>query len=292
LLLYDQDAAQCSGGSTPPKGPARKAGRESDTVRRGAGESGKARKTSSLGRRENRVTQLQIESNLRGKRSDPLHGANARPKAGAVPVARCWCEMPPLQACQHPSGERAIGRWRRTGRRGLTRKIPVRKRPGRSRHETESCACLGPSETKAETPARTKGFWNRLDATAMPSRWRDESRAIFGLLRFQTGEAVTAQSRQGRTFRSGAEVFAEPSGKAETVRGPGRKTGLGTAGRPWADPRDHTRVPDGTGTGASAGRWKRRSRGSSQEWSSEAVLKTPGVKRPSGPTRRSGLAGP
>jgi DNA mismatch endonuclease Vsr len=22
-----------------------------------------------------------------------LHGANARPKAGAVPVARCWCEM-------------------------------------------------------------------------------------------------------------------------------------------------------------------------------------------------------
>ena len=46
LLLYDQDAAQCSGGSTPPKGPARKAGRERDAARRGAGESGKARKTS------------------------------------------------------------------------------------------------------------------------------------------------------------------------------------------------------------------------------------------------------
>ena len=46
LLLYDQDAAQCSGGSTPPKGPAHKAGRERDAVRRGAGESGKARKTS------------------------------------------------------------------------------------------------------------------------------------------------------------------------------------------------------------------------------------------------------
>ena len=46
LLLYNQDAAQCSGGSTPPKGPARKAGRETSTVRRGAGESGKARKTS------------------------------------------------------------------------------------------------------------------------------------------------------------------------------------------------------------------------------------------------------
>ena len=141
LLLYHQDVVQRSGGSTPPKGPARKAGRESDTARRGAGESGKARKTSSLGRRENRVTQLQIESNLRGKRSDPLHGANARPQAGAVPVARCWCEMPPLQACQHPSGERTIGRWCRTGRRGLTRKIPAQKWPGRSRYETESCAC-------------------------------------------------------------------------------------------------------------------------------------------------------
>ncbi|MDQ5978987.1 MAG: hypothetical protein QG602_1961 [Verrucomicrobiota bacterium] len=94
LLLYDQDAAQCSGGSTPPKGPARKAGRETGEARRGAGESGKARKTSFLGRRENRVTQLQIESNLRVKRSDPSHGANARPKAGAVPVARCWREMP------------------------------------------------------------------------------------------------------------------------------------------------------------------------------------------------------
>jgi hypothetical protein len=46
LLLYNQDAAQCSGGSTPPKGPARKAGRVKNTVRRGAGESGKARKTS------------------------------------------------------------------------------------------------------------------------------------------------------------------------------------------------------------------------------------------------------
>ena len=51
LLLYNQDAAQCSGGSTPPKGPARKAGRGRDTAQRGAGEPGKARKTSSLGRR-------------------------------------------------------------------------------------------------------------------------------------------------------------------------------------------------------------------------------------------------
>jgi len=48
-----------------------------------------------------------------------------------------------LQACQHPSGEFTIGRWNRTGRRGLTRKIPVLKRPGRSRYETDSIACRG-----------------------------------------------------------------------------------------------------------------------------------------------------
>ena len=111
----------------PPHQKARphKAGRERDPAQRGAGESGKARKTSSLGRRENRVTQLQVESNLRGKRSDPLQGANARPQAGAVLLPRCWCEMQTLQACQHRSGEFTIGRWNRTGLRDLTRKIPA-----------------------------------------------------------------------------------------------------------------------------------------------------------------------
>jgi len=49
--------------------------------------------------------------------------------------------MQTLQACQHPSGEFTIGRWNRTGRRGLTRKIPELKRPGRSRYETDSIAC-------------------------------------------------------------------------------------------------------------------------------------------------------
>jgi hypothetical protein len=79
----------------PPHQKARpeRAGRERDAVQRGAGESGKARKTSSLGGAQKRITQLQIESNLRGKRSDPFHGANARPQAGAVLVARWWCEM-------------------------------------------------------------------------------------------------------------------------------------------------------------------------------------------------------
>lgn len=64
------------------------AGRGRRAAQRGAGESGKARKTSSLGRREKRVTQLHVQSNLRVKRSDPSHGANARPKAGAVPVVK------------------------------------------------------------------------------------------------------------------------------------------------------------------------------------------------------------
>ena len=52
LLLLNQDAATRSGGSTPPKGPATPvAGRGRRATQRGAGESGKARKTSSLGRR-------------------------------------------------------------------------------------------------------------------------------------------------------------------------------------------------------------------------------------------------
>lgn len=37
---------------------------------------------------KNGITQLQVESNLRGKRSDPSHGANAQPQAAAVPVVK------------------------------------------------------------------------------------------------------------------------------------------------------------------------------------------------------------
>ena len=126
LLLYDQDAAQCSGGSTPPKGPA-PTRLDAKGIRRSGERASLAKlaKPPPWGGAKKRVTQLQVESNLRGKRSDPLHEANARPKAGAVPVARCWCETQTLQACQHQSGEFTIGRWNRTGLRGLTRKIPV-----------------------------------------------------------------------------------------------------------------------------------------------------------------------
>ena len=57
------------------------------------------------------ITQLQVERSLRGKRSDPSHGANARSQGVAVPVVKVPERMSFLQASQHPSGERTTGRW-------------------------------------------------------------------------------------------------------------------------------------------------------------------------------------
>ena len=57
------------------------------------------------------ITQLQVERSLRGKRSDPSHGANAAPQALAVPVVKVPERTVFLQASQHPSGERTTGRW-------------------------------------------------------------------------------------------------------------------------------------------------------------------------------------
>lgn len=65
------------------------AGRARDTARRGAArDRQQPASLPSLGRREKRVTQLQVKRSLRGKRSDPSHGANAQPKAVAVPVVK------------------------------------------------------------------------------------------------------------------------------------------------------------------------------------------------------------
>ena len=75
----------------PPLQKARPlAGRGAKGTRRSGewSESGKAREPPPWGGAKNRVTELQVESNLRVKRSDPSHGANARPKAGAVPVVK------------------------------------------------------------------------------------------------------------------------------------------------------------------------------------------------------------
>lgn len=65
------------------------AGRARDRSMRGAArDRQKPASLPSLGRREKRVTQLQVERSLRGKRSDPSHGANAPPQAVAVPVVK------------------------------------------------------------------------------------------------------------------------------------------------------------------------------------------------------------
>jgi len=88
------------------------AGSEKNGSRRGAArDRQKPASLPSLGRRENRVTQLQVERSLRGKRSDPSHGANAPPTAVAVPVVKVPVRIAFLQACQHPSGACTIGRW-------------------------------------------------------------------------------------------------------------------------------------------------------------------------------------
>jgi len=72
----------------PTKRPGRHGGARKE--RRAAGSRTSLAKLANLllGAALKRVTQLQVESNLRDKRSDPSHGANARPKAGAVPVVK------------------------------------------------------------------------------------------------------------------------------------------------------------------------------------------------------------
>ncbi len=67
------------------------------------------------------ITQLQVERSLRGKRSDPSHGANAAPQALAVPVVKVPERM---YSCRRPSTRPASeppAGGHRTGRRGLTR---------------------------------------------------------------------------------------------------------------------------------------------------------------------------
>lgn len=90
LLLSNQDAALRSGGSTPPKGPAaRRGGARKESNAAGSGRVWQSSQNLLLGAaRQKRVTQLHVQSNLRVKRSDPSHGANAQPQAAAVPVVK------------------------------------------------------------------------------------------------------------------------------------------------------------------------------------------------------------
>jgi hypothetical protein len=59
---------------------------------------------------------------------------------------------------------------------------------------------IGPSETKAERPARKKGFWNRFDAMAKAARrrkgTRNAQRFVLEQTKFRTVETARAQSRK------------------------------------------------------------------------------------------------
>jgi hypothetical protein len=98
------------------------AGRAKGGTRRGAARDGNTRQPSEIGAvPQTGITQLQVESSLRGKRSDPSHGANAPPQAVAVPVVKVPERM---YSCRRPSTRPASeppAGGHRTGRRGLTR---------------------------------------------------------------------------------------------------------------------------------------------------------------------------
>lgn len=106
------------------QGPAERSESEKGRNRRGAGGRGKVRKTSSLGAAaKRRSPNCKRKGNLRGKRPDPSHQVSGRPKAGAALMvnggdAKRACRRVPTQ-----SGVRATAVVRRTGPRGLTRRI-------------------------------------------------------------------------------------------------------------------------------------------------------------------------
>jgi hypothetical protein len=91
LLLHDQSAAFRPGRS-PTFHKARLSNRRgAQRADRGGERRGMAttRQPSELGAvPQTGITQLQVERSLRGKRSDPSHGANAPPSAVAVPVVK------------------------------------------------------------------------------------------------------------------------------------------------------------------------------------------------------------
>ncbi len=98
------------------------AGRAKGGSKRGAARDGNTRQPSEIGAvPQTGITQLQVERSLRGKRSDPSHGANAPPQVVAVPVVKVPERM---YSCRRPSTRPASeppAGGHRTGRRGLTR---------------------------------------------------------------------------------------------------------------------------------------------------------------------------
>jgi len=123
------------------------------------------------------------------------------------------------------------------------------------------------------------GSTRRRDA----ARWRDAKRNAprFVLVPTKSRPLRPRRRNVGKVgFSDRVPRDSKASGQSWTVRGPGRKDRSRNRRAAGTGPRDHTPLPDGTGTGASAGRWKRRFTTSSQERCWETVLKTPGDKRP------------
>ena len=102
-------------------------------------------------------------------------------------------------------------------------------RIGRDAHLPDIETGIGPSETKAEKPARKKGFWNRFDAMAKAARWRNEITE----LRPPNFKPLRPRGRNiGKVGLSEPGLgFAKLSGDAKLLESLDRKTGLGTAGR-------------------------------------------------------------
>jgi hypothetical protein len=129
--------------ASPPRQKARPARRGAKGRRRGGERASLAKlaKPPPWGGAKNRVTQLQVERNLRAKRSDPLHGANARPKAGAVPVVKVLVRKTDVVGVPTPV-RRVAHRQMEPNRAERPHSIDLDlKRSGRSRYETDSIAC-------------------------------------------------------------------------------------------------------------------------------------------------------
>src|SRR5690606_7277210 len=152
-------------------------------------------------------------------------------------------------------------------------------RIGQCRHLPFVDTGIGPSEAKAERPAAEEGFRNRFDATA-------KSRAVEGWtespeVRQGADLLQTVKPRRRKVDKAGLSK-PMPMVKPRFRTKPNRsrqgwmRPGHGAARQFGTGPRDRP-MSGGTSAGACAGRRRRCFR---------AVLKTPGVKCPSGPTRR------
>src|SRR5690606_37419165 len=133
----------------------------------------------------------------------------------------------------------------------------VLARIARAAHPPHIETGIGPSETKAERPATEKGFWNRIDATARCRAVEERDEATRGEQSPGKPDPEPLRPRRRKVGQAGLPArcrgWARPSGQTGPLEAPGRKTGLGTAGRrgPVFGPGS---APDGTGAGASAGR--------------------------------------